>query len=105
MPKTSREIPRVNVRSRHSADCKQRGDRTYLRCDCPKQLVYFKDGKEHRDTAGTRDEQAAKGERTDTTVAEAVELYLTSKRSLNYEAKSHRKLEMLFRERFVQFCD
>jgi hypothetical protein len=59
MPKTSRAIPRVNVRSNHAADCDHKAECAYVRCSCPKQLRWMKDGKEYRQSAWTRDYQEA----------------------------------------------
>jgi predicted GIY-YIG superfamily endonuclease len=59
MPKTARKIPVVSVKSSHRIDCKKRGQNTYTRCSCPKQLVWSKDGEEHRESAETCDYEVA----------------------------------------------
>src|SRR5258708_7423594 len=51
-----REVPKVRVYSRHRPVCrwfKKGDDRTG--CPCPKQLVYYREGKLHRTTADTCD--------------------------------------------------
>ena len=46
--------PLITIFVRHSADCKYHGDETCKRCDCKKHLRWFKDGKQHTKTAGSR---------------------------------------------------
>lgn len=55
----TRSVPRVTVYSRHTKDCKRKGDSRYVSCDCPKQLTWFADGKLQRKAAGTGDITAA----------------------------------------------
>ncbi len=65
--KKARLIPTVTVYSRHRLDkkgkdgkikekgCKWLGQDTRIGCDCPKMLVWYRDGKLHRQTADTCD--------------------------------------------------
>ena len=123
MPKTARKIPVVSVKSRHRADCKRRGKNTYTRCSCPKQLVWSKNGEEHRESAETCDyevaekrarekmalfERAAAGlpepeERI--TVTDAIKHFIEYKESRGYKHKSVDKLKLWFENRFQDFCD
>lgn len=55
-----RAVPKVRVYSRHRPACrwfKKGDDRTG--CPCPKQLLYYRDGKLHRISADTCDEEKA----------------------------------------------
>src|SRR5258708_32840274 len=55
-----RAVPKVRVYSRHRPACrwfKKGDDRTG--CPCPKQLLYYRDGKLHRISADTFDEEKA----------------------------------------------
>ncbi len=50
----TREIPRITVYARHTADCKSRGKGTrYTACGCPKQLCWYTEGKLYREGCGT----------------------------------------------------
>ncbi len=53
-----REVPRVKVYSRHTSLCKLTKD-TKTACNCPKSLVFWRDGKLHRVSAETNDRHAA----------------------------------------------
>jgi hypothetical protein len=53
--KIARKVPTVKVKSRHDSTCKFRGKPEKLSCNCPKQLRWSKDGKEHRESAETCD--------------------------------------------------
>src|SRR5437763_4102949 len=55
----ARSIPKVYVKSRHSAECKYRGKPKRLGCSCPKQLLWSKYGKEYREAAETNDGEVA----------------------------------------------
>jgi len=123
MPKTARKIPVVSVKSRHRADCKRRGKNRYTRCSCPKQLVWSKNGEEHRESAETCDyevaekrarekmaafERAAAGlpepdERK--SVSDAIMHFIEYKESRGYKHKSIAKLKLWFAGRFQGFCD
>jgi integrase len=54
-----REVPKVNVYSRHTNDCKWSGKDKKIGCPCPKQLVYYRDGKLYRFAADTCDGEVA----------------------------------------------
>ncbi|MGA2459782.1 MAG: hypothetical protein ABSF85_19630 [Terriglobales bacterium] len=54
-----REVPKVNVYSRHTKDCKWSGKDKKIGCPCPKQLVYYRDGKLYRIAADTCDGEVA----------------------------------------------
>ena len=50
----TRDIPRITVYARHTADCKSRGKGTrYTACGCPKQLCWYTEGKLYREGCGT----------------------------------------------------
>ncbi len=53
-----REVPKVKVYSRHTRLCKLTKD-TKIACNCPKSLVFWRDGKLHRVSAETNDRHAA----------------------------------------------
>ncbi|MGA7078663.1 MAG: hypothetical protein WBY61_08130 [Terriglobales bacterium] len=53
-----REVPKVRVYSRHTSLCKLTAD-TKTACNCPKSLVFWRDGKLHRVSAETVDRHAA----------------------------------------------
>jgi site-specific recombinase XerD len=90
----------ITVYKRHSADCEHKDDRNYKRCNCAVWLSYREGGKQVLRSAKTRDwaEGQAKAEvqkkRSDggtpeaKTVAEAIALFLESKRSENLAADS-----------------
>jgi site-specific recombinase XerD len=59
------EVPTVAVYSRHRATCKLFGVDTKIGCDCPKQLVWYRNGKQHRQAAGTRDHEVAERKAAD----------------------------------------
>jgi site-specific recombinase XerD len=54
-----RAVPRVNVYSRHTPNCKWAGKDRRIGCACSKQLVYYRDGKLHRISADTCDGEVA----------------------------------------------
>jgi hypothetical protein len=53
-----RAVPKVKVYSRHTSLCKLTQD-TKIACNCPKSLVFWRDGKLHRVSAETNDRHAA----------------------------------------------
>src|ERR1700683_1357339 len=53
-----RAVPKVKVYSRHTTLCKLTQD-TKTACNCPKSLVFWRDGKLHRVSAETNDRHAA----------------------------------------------
>ncbi len=53
-----RDVPKVKVYSRHTRLCKLTKD-TKTACNCPKSLVFWRDGKLHRVSAETNDRHAA----------------------------------------------
>jgi len=53
-----RDVPKVKVYSRHTRLCKLSKD-TKTACNCPKSLVFWRDGKLHRVSAETNDRHAA----------------------------------------------
>ncbi len=57
----SREVPKVNVYSRHTSNCKWSGKDRKIGCPCPKQLVWYRDGKLYRVSADTCDGEVAEG--------------------------------------------
>ena len=56
-----REVPKVNVYSRHTNTCKWSGKDRKIGCPCPKQLVWYRDGKLYRVSADTCDGEVAEG--------------------------------------------
>ena len=120
----ARAVPKVRVYSRHRSECKWAGDDTRIGCDCPKQLVWFRDGKLHRVAADTCDgevaekkarelmngfEAAAKGEPTPvpagaltTLLDDAVKTFLDTKAASGVTAKHTAKLKFEL-EHFSQF--
>lgn len=124
MPRTARAVPVVNIKSRHREDCKHRRDAHHTTCDCPKQLVWNRNGKEHRITADTCDyetaerkaremensfDRASRGEpepaKLDTmTVEDAVTRYLTSKRTEGVGSRHMMTLRKLFQKDLLSFC-
>ena len=120
----ARAVPKVRVYSRHRSECKWAGDDTRIGCDCPKQLVWFRDGKLHRLAADTCDgevaekkarelmngfEAAAKGEPTPipagaltTLLDDAVKTFLDTKAASGITAKHTAKLKFEL-EHFSQF--
>jgi site-specific recombinase XerD len=93
-------IPSIAIFVRHSADCLYRGDETHKGCRCPKHFRYTLDGKQIRQSARTRFWRTAEDRRrlleasfaTDPTavtiepearktIARAVELFITDKRT------------------------
>jgi integrase/recombinase XerD len=110
---------RVTIFTRHSADCDHKSERDYTRCRCAKHLEWF-DGKQHRQSAKTRDlrvaekqardiesqhEAIARGEQPKLTTGgksleEAIDIFLASKKGhitdkhldkLTYELGQFRK--------------
>ena len=59
MPRKARAVPIVAVKSRHRDNCKFYGDGHRITCNCPKQLVWSQNSKEHRVTADTCDYEVA----------------------------------------------
>lgn len=120
MPTNVREVPRVKVISRHRSDCKVKDKgKGYLRCECPKALYWF-NGKENVESAGTNDYQVAErrafakeaafraeadpdAKPEGITLEAAVDLYLKSKTATGYTVKSLGKLRLIFEERFLTF--
>jgi integrase/recombinase XerD len=121
MPIETKAVPRVEVVSRHRADCprKDKGVK-YVRCDCPKALYWYANGRPNWETAGTTDYQMAERrafqkqadfetevngapEHNYTTITEAINLYLQSKTASGYTQKSIDRLTLIFRERMETF--
>jgi integrase len=50
----------IRVYSRHSAECPNKKDSSYLKCNCPKWLQYQQDGKPKKESAKTRSFAQAK---------------------------------------------
>jgi integrase/recombinase XerD len=120
----ARDVPKVRVYSRHRSECKWAGDDTRIGCDCPKQLIWFRDGKLHRVAADTCDgevaekkarelmngfEAAAKGEPTPipagaltTLLDDAVKTFLDTKAASGVTEKHTAKLKFEL-EHFSQF--
>jgi integrase/recombinase XerD len=48
------DIPLISVFTRHSEDCKQKGDRDHKHCKCKKWLEWFHEGTQYRVSAKTR---------------------------------------------------
>jgi site-specific recombinase XerD len=110
-------IPSITVFVRHSAACPRKGDEFYKNCKCPKHLRYTHNGKQRRQSAKTRSwsiaEQArrkieAQFEAADpskpisavtveakagTTIEQAVELFVSDKRSQGVHAEVLKKYE------------
>lgn len=58
------KVPVVTIFVRHTEDCKYAGDEFCKRCNCRKHFRWTQDGKQHRQTAGTRSwATAEKGKR------------------------------------------
>lgn len=116
------DIPSITIFVRHSADCKYIGDETHRTCRCPKHFRYSLDGKQVRQSARTRfwktaeerrrqleasfsiDPTAAPVIETESkkTIARAVELFLTDKRSEGMTDHVVKKYKREL-ERFEQF--
>src|SRR6185437_15223453 len=112
MTMVAREIPQVQVRSRHDDTCKFRAGE-HIMCACPKFLIWSQNGKLNRQTAQTRDwkeavkkaeelqagfERAAAGEpepikNGSKTLDEAVELFLSAKKGKEVTEKHITKLK------------
>jgi integrase/recombinase XerD len=92
--------PSISIFVRHSQDCKYGDDETWRRCNCRKHLRWSQDGKQYRRSAGTRSWEQAETERRKLeeqfaagakptavtaddhkTIARAVELFLSEKRT------------------------
>jgi len=54
-----RAVPKVHAVSRHRKDCRWFGSYKRIGCDCPKDLLYYRAGKLHRDSAQTCDGEVA----------------------------------------------
>ncbi|HEX4577460.1 MAG TPA: tyrosine-type recombinase/integrase [Edaphobacter sp.] len=121
-------IPLVTVFVRHSADCSHKDDSFYKRCQCRKSLRFFHNGKQRTQSAKTRSfalAEEAKRKLEDQfraadpskpietvtvtaesrpTIAKAVELFISDKRSqgldANFIAKYERELG-----RFTEFMN
>src|SRR5438552_9471440 len=63
--KRARTVPKVKVYSRHRTGCKWEGKSERLSCDCPKQLIWHRDGKLNRVSAETCDGEVAEGKARD----------------------------------------
>ena len=106
----------ITVYKRHSADCEHKDDRNYKRCNCAVWLSYREGGKQVLRSAKTRDwaEGQAKAEvqkkRSDggtpeaKTVAEAIALFLESKRGENLAADSIYRHEHTTAD-LLKFCN
>jgi integrase/recombinase XerD len=55
--------PVITIFVRHSADCKYRDDETWKRCRCRKHLRWSHNGKQYRQSAGTRSWEQAENKR------------------------------------------
>jgi site-specific recombinase XerD len=125
MPRKARAIPVVIVKSRHRSKCKFYGDGHRITCNCPKQLVWSRNSKEHRVTADTCDyevaerkaremeqsfERAARGEpapiRIDSvTVEEAVTRFLATKQTEGVGSRHMLTLRKTFAKDLLSYCN
>jgi integrase/recombinase XerD len=112
----------ITIFVRHSPDCKYAGDEFCKRCNCRKHLRWSQDGKQYRQTAGTRSWEAAEDAKRNLelqlsgkapagdllpnaqTIAKAIEVFLQDKKNqgvtANVEGKYTRELA-----RLRQFCE
>ena len=120
MPRQSSNIPRVDVYSRHRPECKSKAEGfKYVRCDCPKTLVWYQGGKRQWESAGTNDYQiaqrkaaekmaaflaAADSKPESITVTAAVDLFIDRKRASGYKAQTVMTLEHIFKDGLETFC-
>jgi integrase/recombinase XerD len=114
-------IPSITIFVRHTSGCKYRDDETWKRCDCRKHLRWSNGGRQCRVSAKTRSWHQAEEEKRNLeekfkagaaptavsgterkTVADAVSLFLTEKRTDGLENNGLKKLERELR-RFEQF--
>ena len=114
-------IPSITIFVRHAADCKYRDDEAWKRCNCRKHLRWSNGGRQYRASAKTRSWQQAEEEKRRIeekfkadgtpkrvsgterkTIADAVELFLTAKRTDGLQREGVKKLERELR-RFEQF--
>lgn len=125
MPRKARAIPVVAVKSRHRENCKFYGNGHRITCNCPKQLVWSKNSKEHRVTADTCDyevaerkaremeqsfERAARGEpeavKADTITAEdAVTRFLAAKETEGVGSRHMLTLRKTFAKDLLGYCN
>lgn len=119
-------IPSIQIFVRHSATCPRKGDEFYKNCKCPKHLRWSSNGKQYRQAARTRTWSIAEERRrqveaqfagadptnpvgavkiepkTATTIARAVELFLSDKRSQGLDAHVLKKYDREL-SRFSEF--
>jgi site-specific recombinase XerD len=125
MPRIARAIPKVSVKSRHREDCKFYGDGNRITCNCPKQLVWSQNSREHRVTADTCDyetaerkaremeqsfERAAKGEpepvkQDSVTVEDAIKRFIASKETEGVGARHMLTLRKTFSKDLLDYCN
>lgn len=105
-------IPSITIFVRHAADCKYRDDETWKRCNCRKHFRWSNGGRQYRASAKTRSWQKAEEEKRRLeekfeaggapkkvtgaerkTIADAVELFLTAKRTDGLQKEGVKKLE------------
>ena len=104
------DVPLITIFVRHSANCKYAGDEFSKRCTCRKHLRWSQDGKQYRRKAGSRSwtgaeeakrrleeklsgKQPAKPAPTRLLIADAVDLFMKSKRNAGLEAPTLQKLQ------------
>jgi integrase/recombinase XerD len=122
MQRSSREIPVVRVITRHRPECSRRtrGQR-YHSCSCLKSLAWAQHGRTFVEPASTDQlavaEQKARDKQrelenstpdkvpTTTTVASAITLFLATKRDEGIGLKHLAKLEQIFKDEFLPFCN
>jgi len=104
-------VPTITIFARHSANCPNRHDETYKRCNCRKHLRWFKDGRQFKKSASTRswadaetvrrklEKQFEDGEQPTiddrVSLTRAIEIFLIEKRTEN---KSDRVVAKYVRE-------
>jgi integrase/recombinase XerD len=110
-------IPSIEIFVRHSSACPRRDDPEYKKCNCPKHLRYTHNGKQYRQSAKTRAWKIAEERRRKieaqfeaadptkpisavtveakggTTIGQAIDLFVSDKRSQNVSAEVLKKYE------------
>ncbi len=107
---------RVNVFTRHRANCPHKSKVGYNKCFCPKYGNWSVDGKVKKTTlktddyadalrkAGDLENDVAAGWTGRTTVSDAVTAYLNDKRSQHLTSSTLNKLKLLFEKQLLTFC-
>lgn len=114
-------VPLITIFVRHAGSCRHKGDENWKRCDCRKHLRWSHNGRQYRTSAKTRSWAEAENKKRELevkfkaggqpaafatddrkTVGQAVQLFLTSKRTDGLDHDGLKKLEREL-DRFEKF--